>query len=974
MSDGKKQGAYEGRHAAPSNKKKKKYKIHWLRIFLAVILVCVIVGCGMVAGVFFSVSRELPDLDSADLDTYAVTTVILDKDGVQVGDLHTDENRVPVEYDEISPNAVNALIAIEDQRFRSHNGVDPIRIAGAFVANLRAGTIVQGGSTITQQLVRLTFLGPDDKGYERKIKEAILAVKLEKQCSKDEILTHYLNRAYFGGGAYGIEAAAEYFFAKHANELSVPEAAMLAGCIQNPSRWSPIQFPDNALTRRNLVLDQMADCDFITEEEAEQYKAMPIELSEVRVTAKESEGTLLYQSFIDHVIEEALEVLDLSEEDAKQLYTGGYTIYSTMDQTVQKQIEDVYSNDGNFPNANVQSAMIVTDPETGAIRGVVGGRHQKNARELNRATQAFRQPGSSFKPIAVYAPAFEAGYGPGTVVDDYPKDYNGHVFKNSNRTYSGLTTIRKGIVSSLNVVAVKTMDMTGIDKCYNFIKQMDFSKLTDSDRNLSTALGGVTVGVSPLEMAGAYGAFANGGVYIKPYAITKITDQKGKTVWELDVEKKVIMSEQSAYLLTSCLRDAASSGTGSAANIRGHQTAGKTGTTSDNKDAWFAGYTRQYVGVVWVGYDTPKKLGSNAFGGTVCAPIFNKVLTPLHQNLPAENFVQPSGIVSVSIDTKSGLRPSALTPSQYISSELFNSKNVPRGTSDVWQEVDVCPVSGQRMTASCPGPAQKKVALVRKEAWVPIEGLVPADANLEIRSECTVHTGQPAAGAVSMHLSGRGDYNNANNTLRAAQLQWTPATRTLEDGTTAPAENVLYVIHRATSLDFRDDDTLDATQSTSYTDSAPVSGATNYYRIVATDAGTSEQLGVSDVMSFAYQVTPEQAQGNPSAPPASEQPSAPSEPANSESAQQPQQAGSLTLSGSSDGSSVVLTWNAPGSGDYQYYVFRDGVQIGKDTVITGTGFIDSSAEAGQSYTYMLICADRGSGREVARSGSVTVQN
>ncbi len=929
-------------------KKKRKYKIHWFRILFALIIVCVIVGCGVFAGVWASVAKDVPDLDSVDLDNYSVTSVILDKDGNQISNLHAEENRVPVNYDEISPNAVNALIAIEDQRFRSHNGVDPIRIAGAMVANIKAGHIVQGGSTITQQLVGLAFLDRTEKSYTRKIKEAVLAIRIEKECSKDEIITHYMNRAYYGGGAYGIEAAAEYFFAKHASELTIPEAAMLAGCIQNPSKWSPIGYPENALKRRNLVLDQMAECEFITKDEAEQYKATEIQLSEVRVTAKETGNNMTYQSFVDHVIEEALMALELDEENAKALYTGGYVIYTTMDSKVQQTMENVFRNDNNFPNQNVQAAMIVTEPSTGAIRGIVGGRHQQAARELNRATQAFRQPGSSFKPIAVYAPAFEAGYGPGTVVDDYPKSYGGHVFKNSNRTYSGLVTIRKGIISSLNVVAVKTMEMTGIDACYKFAQSLGFSKLTDTDRNLSTALGGLTTGVSPLEMSGAYGAFANNGVYIQPYAVTKITDKNGKVIWERKVEKKVVMSEQSAYLLTNCLVDAATNGTGSRAKVSGHQTAGKTGTTSDNKDAWFAGYTKQYVGIVWVGYDTPKKLGSNAFGGTICAPIFSKVMNPIHEGLSAQNFEQPAGITSVAIDTKSGMLPSSLTPSEYIKTELFNSKYVPKETSDVWEAVEVCPVSGQLMTSGCPGPASTSVILKRHEPWVPIDGVVPADASLEMLTECEVHSG---SGAASITLSGNGQYDSSG-TLNAVQLQWTPA----------GGEHPLYMIHRSSSPDFSDGDALDATTATSYTDSAPIGGTTNYYKIVAIDEQSSQQLGVSGIMSFASQT-------------GTEQPSTPSTP-NTPTTSQPQQpaaTNNVSLSGSSNSGAVNLSWNAPGSGSYQYYVFRDGAQIGKGSIITSTGYTDNEAEAGVQYTYYVI-AENTSTRETVQSNTISIQN
>lgn len=950
-------------HTSQPKTKKRKYKIHWFRILFAIILVCGVVGCGVFAGVWVSVSKDVPDLDSVNLDNYSVTSVILDKDGNQIGDLHAEENRVPVDFNEISRNAVNALVAIEDQRFYKHHGVDPIRIAGAMVANVKAGGIVQGGSTITQQLVGMVFLDRNEKSYTRKIKEAVLAMKIEKQLSKDEIITHYMNRAYFGGGAYGIEAASEYFFAKSASELSVPEAAMLAGCIQNPAKWSPIGNPDNALKRRNLVLDQMADCNFISQTEANQYKATEIQLSETRVTAKESGNSLTYQSFVDHVIEEALDVLELGEDNAKTLYTGGYIIKTTMDTSVQQKMEAVFNNDSNFPNESVQAAMIVTEPATGEIRGIVGGRHQKSARELNRATQSFRQPGSSFKPVAVYAPAFEAGYGPGTVVDDYPKRYGSHVFKNSSRTYNGLVTIRKGIVSSLNVVAVKTMEMTGIDACYKFAKNLGFSKMTDTDRNLSTALGGLTTGVSPLEMSGAYGAFANNGVYNQPFAITEITDKNGKVIWKHESNKRAAMSEQSAYLLTSCLLDAAESGTGSRAKVSGHPTAGKTGTTSDNKDAWFAGYTKHYVGIVWMGYDTPKKLGSNVFGGTVCAPLFSKVMNGIHEGLPAENFSKPSGITSVSIDTKSGMKPSSLTPSEYIKSELFNSKYTPKEISDVWQDVPVCPVSGQKMTVNCPGPAGSKVALVRHEPWVPIEGAVPADASLELTTECEIHGG---GAAPTITLSGNGQYDSSQS-LGSVQIQWTPV----------EGENVVYVIHRSSSYNFDDGDMLDATTATSYTDSTPVSGTTNYYKIVAINEQTSEQMGASNIMSFASQAGGDNKSVENNPPDNSGETSGNdnnNNNNNNNTEQKPPVSSSISLSGSSNSGAVTLSWNAPGSGQYKYYVFRDGAQIGKDTIITGTSFTDSNVEAGAAYSYSVICVDSNTQNEIARSGTISIQN
>ena len=626
-----------------------------------------------------------------------------------------------------------------------------------------------------------------------------------------------------------------------------------------------------------------------------------------------------------------------------------------MDQKVQQNIEAVFNDDKNFPNKDVQAAMVITDPENGAIRGLVGGRNLTAARELNRATQMYRQPGSSFKPLAVYAPAFEAGYGPGTVVDDYPKDYDGHVFQNSNRNSNGLTTIRKGIVSSLNVVAVKTMDMTGVDNCYKFLKSLGFSKINDDDRNLSTALGGVSVGVSPLEMAGAYGSIANSGVYIEPYAITKITDRNGKVLWEHKTEKEVVMSAETAYLLTNCLTDAATNGTGYQAKVTGHQTSGKTGTTSENKDAWFAGYTKHYVGIVWIGYDTPQKLGSNAFGGTLCAPIFSKVMNPLHKDLPVEEYEMPAGVVDVTIDIKSGMLASSLTPEEYIKTELFNEKYVPKQESDVWQYVQVCAASGQQMCADCPGPAVTKLALVRHEPWVPIineeqPGLLslePADAVLEARKTCEVHGSSYTTAMQNIIVSGEGNYDTHTGTLTSVSLNWVTSMQKLD---------MVYIIHRSTVPDFSDGESLGMVSTRSYTDTNPVTGATSYYKIDALDKATSEELGTSTIVSFAPKVA---VVAEPTVTPSGQ-----TDPVTSDG---------IVLSGTASDGTVTLHWNAPGNSNYQYYLFRDGAQIGLGHNITQTSFVDNTAQHGSAHTYFVICVDTTTQEEVCRSEVISVQ-
>ncbi|MBQ7026305.1 MAG: hypothetical protein IJN31_06835, partial [Peptococcaceae bacterium] len=468
-------------------------------------------------------------------------------------------------------------------------------------------------------------------------------------------------------------------------------------------------------------------------------------------------------------------------------------------------------------------------------------------------------------------------------------------------------------------------------------------------------------------MAGAYGAIANGGVYNEPYAITKITDRDGKVLWEHEKNQKAVMSAETAYLLTNCLTDAATNGTGYQAKVSGHQTSGKTGTTSDNKDAWFAGYTKHYVGVVWVGYDSPKKLGSNAFGGTICAPIFSKVMNPIHSGLPVEEYQMPSGITSATIDTKSGMLASSLTPAEYVKTELFNEKNVPKQESDVWQYVQVCAASGQQMCESCPGPAVTKLALVRHEPWVPIISeeqpelaeLEPADAVLEASKICEVHGGENAVAAQNITISGNGSYDSNTGALQSVSLNWNAA----------QGSSVVYIVHRSTVPDFSEGETLGMVSSTSYTDNNPNSSVTSYYKIDALDEITSEQLGSSSVISFAPQTA---VTSEPEVvPPAVEDP-APSEPVVQEPVQQPAN-GSITLQGSANNGVVQLHWNAPGSSSYQYYLFRDGAQIGLGSDITTTSFVDDTAESGNTYSYFIICVDKSTKEEVCRSESISVQ-
>lgn len=716
-------------------------------IILSIVLILSFLGIGL--GFAAGTIKNVVKLDDTPLHEFKATSYIMDKNGQVIKELHGEENRIPVTLDEISPHVIDALVAIEDQRFYEHPGIDLYRIAGAMTANIKSGRIVQGGSTITQQLVGLAMLDRSEKSFSRKIKEAILALKAETKYSKDEILERYLNKVYFGHGAYGIETAARKFFNKKAKDLNIEEAALLVGIIQNPYRHSPIYHPEASKKRRNLVLQAMVNYGKLSDSEAKRLSEKPIELS----LEREEKG-YKFQSFIDVVIEEALEKLDL-KENSGQLYTGGYKIYTTLDPDVQTKMEEIYNNDAKFPqgkdNKIIQSAMVVLNHHTGQIKGLIGGRNQEGQRQFNRATQALRQPGSTFKPIAVFAPALEKGYSPATVLDDYPQVYNINgstwVPKNYDNKYRGLISMRTAAQYSINVWTVKMLNQVGIMDGLNMAQNLGISSIVTNgkynDQGLSLGLGGLTKGVSPLEITAAYGAFANKGVYVEPYVIEKIVDEDGIVVWEHKPRKKVAMSEETAYLITDMLKTVVEEGTGKPARLKDWPVAGKTGTTSDNKDVWFVGYTPELVGAVWLGYDQPETM-QRVGGGSSAGPIWKEVMEVAHRDLTPRDFERPEDIVEVAIDTKSGLLPSELTPKQFIKTELFTKENIPKEISKVWVKAKVCAKSGDLPTPDC--PTKEKVFLKRPSPWsnkglpAKFNNPVPLDANLEIpQNRCLIH-------------------------------------------------------------------------------------------------------------------------------------------------------------------------------------------------------------------------------------------
>ena len=651
------------------SKKKNRSRI-WKRI-LPVLLICLLVITVVVlsvgAGMYASVAKEIDELDFEGI-AYNFTSVVYatDKDGnaVEVEYLHNDGNREWIDSDKIPDVARDAAVAIEDERFYKHEGIDLKRTTGAVFgwvgAKITGGEPSYGGSTITQQVIK-NLTQEKDKTVTRKVKEMMRAIAFEKRFTKEEILSTYLNISYFGNQCYGIEAASKMYFSKPAAELEVQEAAMIVGITQAPTRFDPFRNPDNAKTKRDLVLKKMYELKKIDKEAYEKAVATPLGVNDSKRAIR---GTI-YSYFIDQVISDV--IADLQEEKGysqsfatSQVFGGGLKIYTTMDSSVQAAVESVYEDASNFPGAGngIQSAIVIMDPENGQIKGMAGGVGTKNeSRGLNRATQSRRQPGSSIKPISVYGPALEKGkITAATIITDSPltiKEKDNWTPTNSYSGFKGDMSVRKAIEISANIPAVKTLQTLGVDKSYEFMtKDLGFTSLTGADRDLSPlSLGGLTKGVSPKEMAAAYAVFANKGMYTEPYTYTKVVDKTGKVVLENNPKPKRVMSEANAYIMTSFLKDVVngSAGTGARARLSRVTAYGKTGTSNDNKDKWFCGYTPYYVGAAWYGYDNNKPVGSS----NIAATVWKKVMDKIHADIPNDglikNIEKPDSVTAVSV-------------------------------------------------------------------------------------------------------------------------------------------------------------------------------------------------------------------------------------------------------------------------------------------------------------------------------------
>ena len=563
--------------------------------------------------VFIAKTTDVKGLKSA----LQQSTEIYDVDGQQAGYLYSQKGTW-VSLSAISENMQDAVLSTEDRNFYHEYGFSIKGIGRAallYVKNKLTGRdyISGGGSTLTQQLVKNAFLS-QEQTFSRKAKEIFIAMQVENEYSKKEILTMYLNNAYFGNGVWGVEDASEKYFGVHASQLSVPQAATLAGMLTNPTAYNPLDNPNDSKKRRNVVLDLMVANQKLTQDQAKTYQAQPMVTNDNYTYT----SGYKYPYYFDAVISEAINEYGLSESD---IMNRGYKIYTALDQNYQAQMQASFANSTLFPyNASdgtkAQGASIAIDPKTGGVSALVGGREGSHVfRGYNRATQLVRSPGSTMKPLAVYTPALQSGYHYDSLLEDKLESYgtNNYTPHNWNEVYSGQLPMYQALAQSKNTSAVWLLNKIGINKGFASVEKFGI-KLSKSDANLSLALGGLKKGVSPYQIASAYGAFANDGVLCTPHLITKIVDSSGKVIVDnTKVSSKRIMSKKVAQEMTSMMMDVYKNGTGVSAKPYGYTIAGKTGTTESmngmqgsDTDHWYVGYTPDLVVATWVGFDSTK--------------------------------------------------------------------------------------------------------------------------------------------------------------------------------------------------------------------------------------------------------------------------------------------------------------------------------------------------------------------------------
>lgn len=650
----------------------------------------ILVGCGVVA--------TAPDVTSLKWDS---STVILDRSGKEVYRLHAGQNRTPVKLKQIPEHVRKAFLAIEDPNFEAHSGLDFRGIARAvwrstlYVFGLPGGRL-EGGSTITQQLARDAWLSQEISA-KRKLQEAWVAIQLERHYTKDEILEMYLNQIYFGRGAYGIQAAAQTFFAKDTDQLTLAEGAQLAGMINGPSYFDPYAHLEDSIKRRNLVLSAMVKLEYITADEQKAAREEQPKLGRGKRANTADAGH--FTDYVINILQKPglAESYGLKLDDPGSIAKAGLRVHTTLDTRLQDLAEQAvadqmaaadrdYGLEGKSPRP--EAAMVVMDPRNGEVLAMVGGRDRQAMLEFNRATDAVRQPGSAIKPFVAYVPALEAGLNPATILDDAPvtltTDKKTVWPQNYDFKYLGLKSMRYAVEQSLNPVAVRAMQAGGGPaRGADYARRFGLAGIGREDEHLALALGGVGRGVTPLEMTSAYATLANLGTRSEPVVITKIEDRRGNVIFEAKPRKKAVLRPATAYVMIDMLRDVVRKGTayGFTGGFNGWPAAGKTGTTEENRDGWFVGFTPNLVVTVWNGYDDP----SNHLKWTAAfVPVktWNQFMRAAVPSAPAD-WPRPADVVTAPVCRMTGLLPNELCPREQIGTELFLKGMEPRTSGEM---------------------------------------------------------------------------------------------------------------------------------------------------------------------------------------------------------------------------------------------------------------------------------------------------
>ncbi len=780
----------------------RKFSVIFLKALLICFLALAVIGGCAGYGILKGVIDSAPDIADIDPTPTGYLSVVLDNAGNSTATLvASGSNRVYVTIDEIPLHTQHAFVAIEDERFYDHNGID-IKgiIRAAFIGISHNFRFTEGASTITQQLLKNNVFTDWTKEssflekIERKIQEQYLAVQLSKAKSKDWVLENYLNTINLGQNTLGVQAAARRYFGKDVSELTISESAVIAAITQSPSKWNPVSHPDNNAQRREKVLTNMKNQGFISQKEYEEAMADDVysRIQQVNIDYAESNpNSYFVDALIDQVIEDLVELKGYTDTQAyKALYQGGLTIYSTQDPAIQAICDEEMSNPQNYPenvkysfayrltvekadgsienyseqsmlryyregdehrapnpNYNInfnsqeeaaqaieaykadilgdkdrivengenvtytlqpQAAVVIMDQHTGEVKAIVGGRGEKTAsRTLNRATATSRQPGSTFKILAAFAPALDtSGMTLATVQDDAPYTYaNGASLRNYDNRYTGFTTLREAITRSVNVVSVKTLTEISPQVGYDYLVNFGFTTLSQNDIGQALALGGITNGVTNLELTGAYAAIANNGTYTKPRLYTQILDHDGNVLIDNSPQTRTVLKETTAFLLTSAMQDVVTAGTGASVNFGTMPIAGKTGTTNNSKDVLFAGFTPYYTCVTWGGFDD--NMSQSDYSTRYARDLWRVIMSRLHEGLEYRDFQQPEGLTTSTVCRKSGkLAVAGLCDADprgsMVTSEYFTQGTVPTEYCDHHVSATICIESGMLANEFCP--------------------------------------------------------------------------------------------------------------------------------------------------------------------------------------------------------------------------------------------------------------------------------